>query len=160
DASSAERTAHNRAVVQHAPLSSWLPRFSVTSASSTTSSTVPCTSVSHPVHYTGASMLTVYTVNLTGDLSDPQPISLAADGTSVYASTSSLYVASERYSSDETNTQLHRFDITGAGKPVYLGSGFVPGTLLNSYSMSEYDGALRVVTTKYSGFRCGAGPVA
>jgi uncharacterized secreted protein with C-terminal beta-propeller domain len=160
NASSAQRTAHNRAVVQHAPLSTWLPRFSVTSASSTTSSTVPCTSVSHPVHYTGTSMLTVYTVNLAGDLSDPQPISLAADGTSVYASTSSLYVASERYGSDETNTQLHRFDITGAGKPVYLGSGFVPGTLLNSYSMSDYDGALRVVTTKYSGFVCGEGPVA
>jgi uncharacterized secreted protein with C-terminal beta-propeller domain len=61
----------------------------------------------------------------------------------VYASASNLYVAS----SDGTRTQLHRFYVGGAGAPRYLGSGSVPGWLLNSYSMSEYDGSLRVVTT-------------
>jgi uncharacterized secreted protein with C-terminal beta-propeller domain len=48
------------------------------------------------------------------------------------------------------STQIHRFDITGSAKPTYLGSGSVPGALLNQYSMSDFDGSLRVATTVYS----------
>ncbi|MDT4917171.1 MAG: hypothetical protein QOI15_2277 [Pseudonocardiales bacterium] len=144
-----ERTAANRAAVQRAPLTAWLPTYEATAGGRTTSGSVPCTSVSHPARYTGESMLTVYTVNLDGDLADPQPISLAANGANVYASDTSLYVADTRYTRhNDERTQLHRFDIEGAGKPTYLGSHAVPGSLLNSYSMSEYDGTLRVVTTQ------------
>jgi uncharacterized secreted protein with C-terminal beta-propeller domain len=151
-----QRTAHNRDVVRHAPLSAWLPTFDVTTGGSTTTKTVPCERVSHPAHYTGESMLTVYTLDLAGDLADPDPVSLAADGTTVYATTSSLYVASTQFPKYNVRvccvvangkTQLHRFDITGTSRPHYLGSGTVPGQLLNSYSMSEFDGSLRVVTT-------------
>jgi hypothetical protein len=142
--SNKQRTASNRDVVNHAPLSAWLPTYQTTSAGVTATHTVPCARVSHPVHFTGESMLTVFTMNLGGDLTDPQPITLAADGTSVYASTSSLYVAS----TNGTKTQLHRFTIAGTGRPTYVGSGGVPGYLLDAYSMSEYDGALRVVTTQ------------
>jgi uncharacterized secreted protein with C-terminal beta-propeller domain len=138
-----QRTAYFRNLVQHAPLSAWLPAYSVTSGARTDAQTVPCTSVSHPARYSGESMLTVYSVDLAGDLADPQPVTLAADGTAVYGSTTSLYVAS----SDGTKTQLHRFAVDGSSKPTYLGSGTVPGYLLDSYSMSEYQGALRVVTT-------------
>jgi uncharacterized secreted protein with C-terminal beta-propeller domain len=93
-------------------------------------------------------MLTVYTVPLAGDLTDPQPISLAANGASVYASTTSLYVADSHYTrKHQERTQLHRFGITDPGKPTYLGSNVIPGGLLNAYSMSEFDGTLRVVTT-------------
>ncbi len=148
--STKQRLARNRNVVQHAPLSAWLPRYQVTAGGTTTSKAVPCASVSHPAHYTGKSMLTVYSVSLAGDLSNPEPISLAADGTSVYASTTSLYVASTLSGrAHGIQTQLDRFDISGSAGPVYLGSGLVPGTLLDSYSMSEYDGSLRVVTTSH-----------
>jgi Beta propeller domain len=146
--SAKQRTARNRAAVERAPLAAWLPSYQVDTAGRSTSNTVPCTSVSHPAHYTGTSMLTVYTVALTGDLADPEPISLAASGSAVYASTSSLYIADERNTAHQgVLTQLDRFDIAGAGKPVYLGSNTIPGTLLDSYSMSEYEGTLRVVTT-------------
>jgi hypothetical protein len=148
------RAARNRDIVRHAPLSAWLPRYQVTTGGATATRTVPCGSVSHPVHFTGASMLTVFTVGLAGDLADPQPVTLAADGTTVYASASSLYVSSELGTQGngpavpgQVRTQLDRFDISAPGKPVYLGSGAVPGGLLDSYSMSEFDGALRVVTT-------------
>jgi uncharacterized secreted protein with C-terminal beta-propeller domain len=149
--STKERTARNREVIEHAPLSAWLPTYDVTAHGRTTTNTVPCTDVSHPAHYTGRSLLTVFSVNLSGDLSNPQPLSLATDGASVYASTSSLYVAAARPTKDRGElTQLDRFDITGSSKPVYLGSNMVSGTLLDSYSMSEYNGALRVVTTSGS----------
>ena len=146
--SDAQRIAANRKAVRRAPIQAWLPSYQVTGNGTTSTHSVPCTSVSHPVHYTGASMLTVYTVPLDGDLTDPQPISLTANGADVYASTNSLYVADLRNTREHGQlTQLHRFDITGAGKPSYLGSNMIPGALLDSYSMSEYDGTLRVVTT-------------
>lgn len=44
-------------------------------------------------------------------------------------------------------TQIFRFDITGDAAPRYTASGTVPGRLLNQYSLSEYDGYLRVATT-------------
>ena len=46
----------------------------------------------------------------------------------------------------KSSTDIHRFDISGTAKPTYLGSGTVPGRLLNQYSLSEYDGSLRVAT--------------
>ncbi|HKC28943.1 MAG TPA: beta-propeller domain-containing protein, partial [Jatrophihabitans sp.] len=154
-----QRTARNRSIVSHAPLSAWQPTFSVTSAGGATEQSVPCTSVRHPAHYTGTSMLTVFTVDLTGDLQDTEPISVAADGATVYASATSLYVAGPQYGARSAATQLHRFDISGSGKPRYVGSGRVPGTLLNSYSMSEYADTLRVVTTHWPGYFGGPVPM-
>ncbi|WP_066369122.1 beta-propeller domain-containing protein [Herbidospora mongoliensis] len=44
-------------------------------------------------------------------------------------------------------TEIHRFDITGAGAPRYVASGSVAGRLLNQYSLSEFENHLRVATT-------------
>ncbi|MFG1707147.1 beta-propeller domain-containing protein [Nonomuraea sp. M3C6] len=44
-------------------------------------------------------------------------------------------------------TEIHRFDIASPGPPAYVASGKVPGRLLNQYSLSEYEGHLRVATT-------------
>ncbi|TMR93402.1 beta-propeller domain-containing protein [Nonomuraea basaltis] len=105
------------------------------------------------------------------------PISLAADGDIVYGTGTSLYVASnprwwspmpmpvedtpdaapaEEPTPDEPKptpttppeeTEIHRFDVASPGPPAYVASGKVNGRLLNQYSMSEYDGHLRVATT-------------
>ena len=156
-----QNQARNQAAVRAAPLSAWLPSYTVTRGSTSRVAQVPCGSVSHPADYTGTSMITVYTLDLAGDLSaDPQPVSIAADGDTVYASSGSLYVASNpdwyccydggpgasAPTARAQNTQLHRFDISRPGAPVYLGSGQVSGRLLNSYSLSEFDGYLRVAT--------------
>lgn len=143
NATDKQRIAANRKVVERAPLSAWLPTYQVSDGRTTTTHSVPCDRVSHPVRYSGQSMVTVYSFDPSTTLDDPHPVTVAADGATVYASASNLYVAS----SDGTRTQLHRFYVGGSGAPRYLGSGSVPGWLLNSYSLSEYDGALRVVTT-------------
>ena len=135
--------AANRRVVQQAPLSAWLPTYQTTEGGRTRTHQVPCDRVSHPVHYTGESMVTVYSFDPATSLDDPQPISIAADASTVYATGGNLYVAS----SDGSRTQLHRFWVGGTGAPRYVGSGSVPGWLLDSYSLSEYAGTLRVVTT-------------
>jgi hypothetical protein len=137
------RRAANRRIVEHAPLSAWQPTYETSDGRVSTTHRVPCDRVSHPRQFTGDSMVTVYSFDPQKSLDDPHPVSIAADGTAVYATTTDLYVAS----ADGDRTALHRFAVTGSGAPRYVGSGRVPGRLLDSYSLSEYDGALRVVTT-------------
>ncbi|WP_405088608.1 beta-propeller domain-containing protein [Microbispora sp. NBC_01389] len=137
---------------------------------------VGCDQVSHPDSFTGTSMLTVHTIDLAAaaPFGSASPIAVAADGDTVYGTAGSLYVTSNprwwtarpvdvvpvpETSGPETSgpaptptapperTEVHRFDVSGPGAPRYVTSGTVPGRLLNQYSLSEYDGHLRVATT-------------
>ena len=45
------------------------------------------------------------------------------------------------------STNIHTFDISEPGETVYAGSGRVDGTILNQFSISEYEGVIRVATT-------------
>ncbi|MCL2781416.1 MAG: beta-propeller domain-containing protein, partial [Actinomycetia bacterium] len=152
--------ANNQKAIREAPIDAWLPSYTVTVGADSAPQRVPCGSVNLPDEFTGASLQTVYTIDLAklGDpdyLADPAaavaPVSVAADGDTVYADAQSLYIASNpSWYDDGPNpgkTELHRFAISGAAAPLYLGSGAVPGRLLSSYSLSEYDGYLRIVTT-------------
>ena len=47
----------------------------------------------------------------------------------------------------DQQTQVYRFSLSN-GKTVYKGSGSVPGTLLNQFSMDEFNGYFRIATTK------------
>src|SRR5260221_6453741 len=80
------------------------------------------------------------------------------DGRIVYASQSSLYITTESWASrpdpytptvapQSVTTTIHKFDISDPTKTVYKGSGTVPGYLLNQWSLSEFQGVLRVVST-------------
>ncbi|MEO6886418.1 MAG: beta-propeller domain-containing protein, partial [Jatrophihabitantaceae bacterium] len=148
--SPAKSKAANQAIIRKAALSAWQPTYTVTTESGTTTNTVPCDQISHPAKYTGASMLTIYTLDLTRLGADPQPATVAADGDTVYASADSLYIASNpdwNGSAATQQTEIHRFDISRTTRPTYLGSGSVPGRLLSQYSLSDYVGHLRIATT-------------
>ena len=45
------------------------------------------------------------------------------------------------------STNIHTFDISEAGNTIYAGSGRVDGTILDQFSISEYEGVVRVATT-------------
>jgi uncharacterized secreted protein with C-terminal beta-propeller domain len=47
----------------------------------------------------------------------------------------------------EEMTNIHRFDIAEPGEAFYTGSGRVDGTVLSQFSLSEYEGFIRVATT-------------
>jgi uncharacterized secreted protein with C-terminal beta-propeller domain len=99
----------------------------------------------------------VLTIDLDKGLFDVDRDAIMAGAQTVYASTSGLYVASQRYVAALENgralparprTQIHRFDASKDGETTYASSGEVSGFVLNQYSLSEFDGALRVASTE------------
>ncbi|MES9540930.1 beta-propeller domain-containing protein [Actinomadura sp. NPDC000600] len=145
-------TEANREAVLKSPLDAWLPSFEIEGGRTYRT---PCDQVSRPASGAGSSMLTVLTFDLAKGLADPLPVAVAADGSTVYGNGKSLYVtgspsalyASPRKKAVEPRTDVHKFDVGGAGRPRYAASGSVKGSLLNQYSMSEHEGYLRLATT-------------
>ena len=138
---------------ERVPLSNWLPRFAMIdhrNFSWRTGYTVAC----ERVHLPAASDLTALglTTLITFDLSGGEGISrwgstaIAADEEAVYATSSSLYVASLDRGED---TAIHRFDLSDPAEPAYDATATVRGNLLNQFSLSEYDGHLRVAATNW-----------
>ncbi|MET9230468.1 beta-propeller domain-containing protein [Lentzea sp. NPDC003310] len=155
----------NKEILQNTPISSWLPQYELSENGAKSSGTlVDCANVSHPVVHSGTSMLTVLTFELSGQLGTGQPVSIVADGDTVYGTDRSLYVADDHRLLPELpsrapvqrpiTTAIHQFDISGSGPPKHVASGDVNGTLLNQYSLSEHDGVLRVATTTGTESRC------
>lgn len=91
------------------------------------------------------STVTVLTVDET--LDDLRPVSVQGAADTIYASTDALYVAAGSWDQAGSRTDVHRFDLPAEGPAVYSGSGRVPGRLLNQFSLSDHEDALRVVTT-------------
>lgn len=156
-------TERNRGVVENSVIADWLPRYTLdTGGARSDGRLVECEAVSHPQRYTGAALLTVLTVDLQRELTTGDPISIAADGDTVYGTGTSLYVADDHVEHGVTTgfapdtfpvpagaqrTEVYQFDISGSGRPVHVASGGVEGTLLNQYSLSEHEGNLRIATT-------------
>jgi uncharacterized secreted protein with C-terminal beta-propeller domain len=129
--------------------SGWLPKSRLTKArsgKSVTSRAVGCRSVRRPAVFSGAGVLTVYTVDLAKGLPAVDADAVFTSADTVYASLSGLYVATQRWE-DGGNTSIHRFDTSDPDRTAYSASGAVPGTLLNQFAMSEDKGVLRAATT-------------
>jgi uncharacterized secreted protein with C-terminal beta-propeller domain len=103
-------------------------------------------------------MLTVLTVDLAKGLVPVDSVGVMTDARIVYASPDNLYLATERWADrplpatpteaqPTVTTAIHRFDISDPTRTRYRGSGQVSGYLLNQWSLSEYAGVLRVVST-------------
>jgi len=120
-------------------------------------SVVGCDDVRHPRRFSGLDLLTVLTIDLDKGLFDVDRDAIMAGAQTVYASTTGLYVASQRYVAtlesgravpQRSRTEIHRFDASRPGETSYAASGSVAGFVLNQYALSEHDGALRVASTE------------
>ncbi len=129
---------------------------------------VPCETFYHPSVTMGLDILAVATIDLDQDGFDYAATGILGSSDTVYASAETLYVATYLYhywrwadsalaNPDDTVelTAVHAFGVEGL--PTYQASGFVTGRVLNQFSMSEYDGYLRIATTvrDWWGFRRG-----
>jgi uncharacterized secreted protein with C-terminal beta-propeller domain len=162
----AERTAleANREVIRDSVAEDWIPWFvhETADGDETEGPLLTCDRITHPQDFAGLGVLTVLTVDLEGGELRPGPEALGvlAGGDTVYASPDTLYVATTQWvdwegmserarnrRADEMTTEIHAFDISDPRTVGYLGAGVVPGTLLNQWAMSEYEGVLRVAST-------------
>lgn len=119
---------------------------------------VPCDDVRRPRRFSGLDLVTVLTVDLDKGLFNVDRDAVLAGAETVYASPTSLYVASRRWSPalDEAGhavpqgmrTEVHRFDTSEPDQTTYAASGSVPGFVLNQFSLGEHEGRLRVATTE------------
>jgi len=103
----------------------------------------------HPVTPDGVGITSIVSVDLDDLGADPQSVSVLGDAEVVYASREALYLTDSKYgygSTPRQTTVFHKFDITG-DQVVYVGSGSVTGRVLNSFSLGEHEGYLRVATT-------------
>jgi uncharacterized secreted protein with C-terminal beta-propeller domain len=117
-----------------------------------------CGSLYRPAHTSDWAILSVlhFDLDQNGELS---ATGLIADGWTVYASTSSLYVAQTSnawawwwgWSPARMTTSIHKFILDPSQpEPVrYAASGEVTGWILDQFSMSEHDGYLRVASTEF-----------
>lgn len=126
-----------------------LPTYTHTNAAGevTEGQTVTWAKLYRPNDPDGFGTLTVITLNVE-DGSTFEAVGVMADPSLIYSSIDSLYVTDSEwgYNGERQSTSIYKFDYTdGAAVPVAAGS--VPGRVLNQYSMSEYDGSLRVATT-------------
>ncbi len=97
-------------------------------------------------------LVTVATLNLDKPGTAPARTSVLGEAGQIYASSSSLYVASPHWwwwpAPGQSNfTYLHKFDLTDPDRAPYIASGGVAGTLLNQFSLDEHQGFLRIATT-------------
>jgi uncharacterized secreted protein with C-terminal beta-propeller domain len=74
---------------------------------------------------------------------------ILGSGSTVYMNDSNLYIAQSDYSSSLGEmTAITKYSINGT-KLGFAGGGKVKGSLLNQFSMDEFDGNLRVATTAW-----------
>lgn len=114
-----------------------------------------CSDVYVPSVVAQAGMLNLTHVDLDdGGKPAIRSTGVMANGWQVYASQDNLYVAMTSrwwwwgWGNQENETHIHKFGLEGPkGRPEYVASGKVEGWLLNQFSMSEYEGHLRVATT-------------
>jgi hypothetical protein len=152
----------NRSVIERSTLDDWLPGYTLFADDeiAAAGSLVDCDRVHRPAEFAGFDTLSVLTLDITAGLSRGDGTAVIAPGETVYASTESLYVATNVWVPPEMigrddmeefeesySTAIHQFDISGDGPAAYLASGSVDGHLLDQFSLDEFDGVLRVAVT-------------
>ncbi len=118
-----------------------------------------CSSLYHPAQSSSYAVLSVLHLDLDQNMPAGGHVDVTgvlADGWQVYASSRRLYVSQSSrwwgwWGFQDLNTAIHVFDLgTEQGSELrYRATGSVRGWLLNSFSMSEYEGVLRVATTEF-----------
>lgn len=142
--------------VRKTAIEDWLPEFSVNGEGHQ----VDCAEVAHPERFSGSSV-SVLALPAAGDWTEASPQTVMVDGETVHGTPDSLYLAHFDYAWDELDpkgeSEIYRF-VFDDGKARMAGEAAVAGSLLNQYSMSEYDGHLRVATTENETGWGGCGP--
>jgi hypothetical protein len=146
---------HAEKAIKRAKIGSWRPAYKLVNRRTHKKSwraLVNCNAVRKPAEFAGVGTLTVLTIDMDRGLPAVDSDALFADADTVYGSTESLYLATERWDeSDDPNaksaTTIHKFAAPATPETSYRATGSVDGYLLSQWSLSEYEGVLRAATT-------------
>jgi Beta propeller domain len=152
----------NRQIIDESAVQDWLPRWFDEAGDGSFGEMAPaldCSTVAAPADFSGLGVSWIASIDLDADAMPVGSAGIVSTGETVYASPTGLYVATvpwDWYMGGDTRrpmpegqppTSIHEFALGDGTRAEYVASGTVPGTLLNQFSMSEYEGVLRVATT-------------
>ena len=156
ESAAAQAAAEHRARIEASDISAWVPDWVMREGPKRgrTGRLVSFDHIYRPPTFAGFGLLTVMTLDLD-DPSTSDASSVVADGSVVYGSTNRLYVASTAWGQvspllavePARESLVHAFDVTATDRSPYKVSGKLNGTVRDQFSMSEFEGVLRVVTT-------------
>ncbi len=108
---------------------------------------VPCDQVLHPIDRSDPTATLLVALPATGALEPEHAAQVVGSGEHVHVTTDAAYLATPLYG-DTVQTSFHRFDL---GDLRLTGSGRVDGSILSQFSMSDFEGHLRVAVTDQGG---------
>jgi len=142
------------AYVQRAGRAAFLP--DLRDADGARSELLECSDLHRPERGAELAVCAVVAFDPAAESPVPDGIGVVTSGWQLYASPEAFYLSQDSrwWMWDDTEsryaeTHIHRIDLND-GHPAYRASGKVPGWVLSQFSMSEYQGALRVATTDQS----------
>ncbi len=100
--------------------------------------------------------LSILSIPVENDKKEIKKEIIAGFSENVYASLDNLYVTSTKYdytispqstADEDEKTDIYKFALDGENI-AYQGTSSVPGTVLNQFSMDEYNGYFRIATTR------------
>lgn len=168
-AASAQAKAENLKRIDATTLTDLLPSYSQTLYSGGVAGTplklpaVDCENVGIPESGNGADLSLVFAIDASSSVPAVTSSGVLSSWCRLYMSADSLYLASSNLwlwilpvesagqppANPEPMTVLHKFAVAATtGNPQYRGSGTVNGWLNNKFSMGEYNGYLRIGTTR------------
>ena len=100
-------------------------------------------------------LTTIMTMKLLGEETEFEIDHITSRWAHVYSSGNTLLLAEPvadwwwfwRNNDFEDATNIHAFDISDSNSTSYLGSGRVSGTVQDQFSMSEFQGSIRIAST-------------
>ena len=150
----------NRDIVRNSTIENWLPYYVVTDRRGVDHTVaegtlLDCHRTHHPDEFSGLTTLSLITLD-PAELAVDDATAVFADGEIVYSSGEAAYVATSRWIDPivrqsggqpaEMHTMIHKFSLE-PNRAEYRSSGTVPGYMLSQWSMSEWNGDLRVAST-------------
>jgi uncharacterized secreted protein with C-terminal beta-propeller domain len=141
-----------RAAIAKTKVDDWIPTYTLQDGAGVDVNKgrlVDCANLAHPETFSGLDTVAVSSFDMGSALQSRKTVGVIAGGQQIYATDKSTYVSTTDWSRDGSpaKTSLHKFSTGPSAATTYKGSGEVPGTLLNQYAMSEYNGVLRVAST-------------
>ena len=110
---------------------------------------IPLETLCYLPNFSDASYTVITSIDTANSKKIAETETYLGAGSNAYVSMDNLYLSSTKYDQNyRESTQIYKFALSN-GDVQYLSRAAVPGNILNQFSMDEYHGNFRVVTTEY-----------